>query len=156
MTPKGTKESCQCDKCKAACLRKPGWFLPGEAEKVAKHLKISLEELFKTKLAIDWWKTSPSIFVLSPAVISGTTGDEFPANPNGACIFFKDGLCEIHPVKPYECQIMNHDIPAGDDHKLIAEAWKAHQSQIEDLLGRKPISKGWSIFDHLFEEVTPW
>lgn len=50
----GTKDSCKCESCQAACRQKPGWFLPGEAERVAEYLGISLEDLFRTKLAVDW------------------------------------------------------------------------------------------------------
>lgn len=141
---KGTQQSCTCEECKAACQYKPGWFLPGEAEKVAKYLGMSLEKLFKTRLAVDWWEGNPDIFVLSPKIIGEKAGTEFPANPEGTCTFFKNGLCTIHPVKPFECHKMIHgekDEIISKRHKEIAEAWKLHQDQIKKLLGRNPESK---------------
>lgn len=145
----GTKESCQCNKCKAACLRKPGWFLPGEIERVVEYLGISLEDLFKTKLAVDWWVGFPNIFVLSPAIIGENAGEEFPTNPLGVCLFFKDGLCKIHPVKPFECQNMIHSEQSRNMHELVGKAWEPHQNQIEDLLGREPKAKEYSVFESL-------
>jgi Fe-S-cluster containining protein len=153
--PLGTKESCKCDKCKAACIRKPGWFLPGEAEKAAEYLGISLDELFRTKLAVDWWQGTPNIFVLSPAIIGERRGVEFPASPLGPCVFFKNELCEIHPVKPYECRDMLHNNPEGNKHELTGKAWGPYQNQIEELLGRKPEAKKYSFFDYLDDMPKP-
>lgn len=66
------------------------------------------------------------------------TGDMFPFYPCGKCIFFTDGMCEIHPVKPFECADLFHD--SGTVHKTVADAWneRIHQNQIESLLGSKP------------------
>ena len=137
---KGTKDSCFCDNCQAACRHKPGWFLPGEVERVAEYLEISLPELFQTKIAVDWWVEEHDIFVLLPALDNEEAGEEFPADPRGICIFFKDGLCEIHPVKPFECREMIHDQLNQGRHKQVADAWRSHQNQIIELLGREPIS----------------
>lgn len=143
----GNKQSCFCEECKAACRYKPGWFLPGEAEEVAAHLKISLEELFETKLAVDWWigTSEPDTFLLSPTVVSNGAGTEFPGNPQGTCIFFKEGLCEIHPVKPFECREMIHGEKDNSRHGQVADAWRTHQNQIAELLGREPESSNFGI-----------
>ena len=148
MTKKGTKESCICNQCKSDCRFKPGWFLPDEAEKVANHLGITIEELFNTKLMVDWWEDYPEdIFLLSPAIINEDAGQEFTANPRGQCIFYKKGLCEIHPVKPFECKEALHNISAPTNtHQNVSNEWKTNQHQIENLLGRSPIAKechGW-------------
>jgi len=143
---KGNKDSCSCKKCKHACQHKPGWFLPGEAEKVAIFLKMSLEELFNKKLSVDWWESNDDIFLLAPVLIGKTPGAEYPSDPCGVCIFYKKGLCEIHPVKPYECHDMFHDNESGDIHERVALAWKDHQDQLVNLLGRQPVSKDNSLF----------
>lgn len=143
----GTKKSCFCEQCKSACNFKPGWFLPGEAEQVSIYLKISLEDLFKTRLAVDWWVSGSDIFVLSPAIINGDVGEEFPSNPRGICIFFKQDLCEIHPVKPFECREMVHDEKLNKRHKGVANTWIPYQHQIVELPGRKPKSKSFTLFD---------
>lgn len=136
----GTKDSCQCDSCKRACENKPGWFLPGEAEKAAKHLGIPLTEFFKTKLAVDWWDGSDLIFLLAPALVGEPSGSEYPGNRRGTCIFYKKGKCEIHAVKPFECREYIHDEPTNGRHQSVADAWKVHQAQIRKLLKHEPRS----------------
>ena len=148
---KGTKQSCYCVACKKACQHKPGWFLPGEAERVADYLKLSLKELFKTKLLVDWWADDPDIFLLSPAIVGKDAGVEFSTDPRGTCVFFKNGLCAIHNVKPAECTEMIHGQKADETlarHEQIGKLWQPHQDQIKRLLGRKPKSGGaFSVFD---------
>ena len=140
---------CQCDECKLACDHCPGWFMPGEAEKAAEFMKMSLKEFFDTYLAVNWWCDDEEIFVLAPALRIGVPGCMYPADPRGSCVFFNDGLCDIHPVKPFECVDMMCD---GFDHmpthEKIAMEWKNHQSQIETLLGHKP--KATSFFEYIF------
>jgi len=145
-----TKDSCSCDVCKSFCKNRVGWFLPGEPEKVAEFLEITLKELFNKKLGVDWWVADENIFVIAPAIKSMSPGNEFPANPSGCCIFFnKKGLCDIHPVKPFECKKAFHNKSDGCNniHKDIAKAWENHQKQIIRLLEREPIAKEFSIFD---------
>ena len=86
----GNRVSCTCNSCKAACQKKPGWFLHGEAEKVAEHLKISLQKLFNDYLAVDWYcdDKGNDYFPLSPAVVGNETGAMFPYKPSGTCVFF--------------------------------------------------------------------
>ena len=137
---KGTKQSCFCAECKLGCRHKPGWFLPNEVELVAVYLGVSLKDLFKNKLAVDWWVGEPDIFLLSPSVASESPGIEFSANPLGKCVFFKEDLCEIHPVKPCECREMIHSEENNSLHGQVADAWRSHQNQIVKLLGRTPES----------------
>lgn len=138
-----SKIECSCESCKGACRTKPGWFKPGEAEKTAELLEISLKELFDTKLGIDWWEDEPDIFLLSPAVVGMQPGKEYSGNPRGRCVFFTDdGLCEVHAAKPFECAELNCKTDDRDvthaRHEAVAKAWKDHQDQIVDLLGRQP------------------
>lgn len=137
----GQKFECTCDSCKAACSRKPGWFLPKEVEKAAKHMELSLQEFFNQYLGVDWWVRDSPIFILAPALIGEDPGTEYPGDPQGKCVFFNaEELCNIHPVKPYECaQLTCHEDKSSDRHEKVAMAWKDHQPQIIKLLGRKPI-----------------
>lgn len=147
--PGCSAESGTCDRCRSACDRKPGWFLPGEAEKTAGYLGVSLDELFREYLAVDWWAGAYPVFLLSPAVRGNKTGQEFPGDPTGSCVFFEDGRCRIHPVKPHECAVSWCGGCPPDTHYLTAEAWEGHQGQIRDLLGREPQDEpfdGWAGF----------
>lgn len=131
---------CSCSLCVKACKQKPGWFAPGEAEKVAEFLHVPLKDLFKKKLMVDWFEADQNIFILSPAVTHGSPGTEFPGDPRGRCVFLsKDDKCEIHEVKPIECRsyLHSHDTTR---HKEVAEMWNNEegQNQIKSLLGRDP------------------
>jgi len=134
------KFECTCDHCKKACTYKPGWFMPGEAEIAAKHMGLTMQEFFDQYLGVDWWTDNDDIFVLAPALVGEETGSEYPGDPKGRCVFFNsDGLCDIHPVKPYECvKLICDDKETAKRHEKVAMAWKLHQNQIKDLLGREP------------------
>lgn len=151
------REDCTCVTCSNACTYKPGWFLPGEAERVADHLGLSLDEVFRTKLAVDYGEGDEPIFVLSPATVNNEPGEEFPYDPRGRCVFFgDDGHCQIHAVKPHECRAYIHTQSKDDvdvRHKAIAQAWTDHQAQIAELLGREPIAEegeGFGLFGGLW------
>ena len=140
---------CSCKTCQNACAYKPGWFLPGEIEKVAEYLNKPLKEVFDEYLAVDWYQDVPKdIFVIAPA-IPGTKGGIYTADPRGKCTFYKEGKCSIHPVKPFECREYHHgedSVSISDRHSEVAEEWKDNQQQVEDLLGIKPYTKeyyGW-------------
>lgn len=135
---------CKCDKCRQACTIKPGWFKPGEVEQTAAHLGMTVEELFRTKLMVDWWgqgvEMDHNIYVLSPAMVGETPGDMAPFAPHGTCVFYKNGLCEIHAVKPYECRVSDHTTPTTKSaHLKTAQTWDTpeHTAQITKLLGHE-------------------
>jgi Fe-S-cluster containining protein len=125
--------SCTCSKCQALCAHKPGWFKPGEAEKVANFLGITLQELFNSHLMPDSWELPDgSIQTLSPAIKGQEPGEYMEGSALGECVFFKDGLCSIHAVKPYECRSAGHT-PIPSMHRAVAISWIQHQDQIEAL-----------------------
>ncbi len=146
------KSSGVCGTCRAACDHKPGWFKPGEAEAVAQYLNVPLADLFKDKLAVDWWVgdgyDGGDIFVLSPVVVGETAGKEFPGDPVGKCVFFQQGRCSIHPVKPYECAqaVPCRGSKQPNFHQKAADSWNTEtgQSQIRELLGREPETSDFS------------
>lgn len=150
------QKSCECVTCQGACLRKPGWFLPGEAEKAAEFLKMHIKEFFEKYLAIDWWNGSEygkETFVIAPALAGQPTGEEYPINPTGACIFYKNKQCQIHGAKPFECQMFWHGETATSHgrnrHKEVADAWKGHKHEIIQILGRGPVAPEPTVFDML-------
>jgi Fe-S-cluster containining protein len=144
-----TIESGTCTHCRSACSHKPGWFNPGEVEKVAEYLGISVQELFDTKLQVDWWQgdgVADEVFILSPAVFGGAAGDMFDANPRGTCVFFENERCTIHEVKPHECRQVVACQPRDPElHPSFAHSWKDHQDQIQELLGREPVAAEYGL-----------
>jgi Fe-S-cluster containining protein len=160
-------EDCTCPDCQSACQSKPGWFLPGEAEGAAALLGVSLAELFRTKLAVDWWEagdgTDDDVFVVAPALVGHPAGEEYPGDPRGRCVFYVKGRCQIHAAKPHECAMAHHDVPPTGEvrarHRRVAMAWRDRQPQVAELLGREPEAAGYGSFAGLlgsiFGEVEP-
>jgi hypothetical protein len=147
MMAEGTKESCQCDACRALCRHKPGWFLPGQIEPLAAAMGITVKDLFDRYLAVDWWEENdrlPLTFLLSPAVKGNPTGEEFPYDATGTCVFYgDDGRCAVHDLgKPHECALALHDEEPCDRHLETARAWADHQGAVRDLVGREPVASG--------------
>jgi len=138
---------CNCGVCKSFCRQRPGWFMPGEAERAAEYLGMTVKAFFNKYLCVDWWcnedgSEDDNIFLPVPANATTQPGIEYPYSPRGKCVFFKEGMCEIHAVKPYECAECIHsdtDAIAQERHKSIAMAWSDHQQEIEKLLGRPPV-----------------
>lgn len=155
MTPLPTIDNaCQCNTCKSACERRPGWFMPGEAEKAAELLGMTKKEFFDKYLGIDWWEGSDPIFLLAPATHRSRPGQEYPSNPRGACVLFKDGLCSIHAAKPHECRIWSCKTPVEEgEHEQVAMAWRDHQAEIVELLGREPMTKEYTAIDDIIQTL---
>jgi len=118
---------CSCKKCVGYCQKRPGWFLPGEAEKVAEYLKISMKELYEKYLVIDYWVSDKDIDILSPGSKEehgrrASFGFAFSSR----CIFLTEPNhnCAIHLVKPFECLVAHHNVKNDGIHKWIAMQWK--------------------------------
>lgn len=151
-----TAQSGTCPTCVSACTRRPGWFLPGEAERAADLLGMSLAELFRQRLTADFWYEDAQIatttFVLSPLVGGQKPGTETTLNGfRGRCTFLTDdNRCEIHAAKPFECAqwycgMTKEELPV--QHVDVARAWTDHQSQIAELLGHDPEPPPVTLFD---------
>ena len=130
--------SCQCPTCVSACRSRPGWFLPGEAEKAAELKGMAFVDFFKRYLGIDWWEGTENVLLLAPAICEMLPGTRYPEDPRGACVFLVDGKCDIHEAKPFECRSYVHtdNLAAGmDRRRTIVDAWRAeqHQKQCRDL-----------------------
>lgn len=155
------KTECSCASCQRACQKTPGWFRPGEAERAAKHLGLSLPVFFRRYLGVQWWEAATPVFVLAPAITSMSPGEEYPGSPIGTCVFFKGGRCEIHAVKPYDCSHGNPCEMSSPEHarelrrarRITVARWRAQQAQIRSLLGRKPKTSPFSYLDHLFSSM---
>ncbi len=108
--------SCDCERCRAACLNSPGWFTPDQIAPLARHLGLTVEETFTRHLAVGVTRMAdgtlrhgvmPHKFRDGKKPGSVWTLAEL-ARP-GRCIFFDRGSCGIYPVRPYECARMIHD-----------------------------------------------
>ena len=128
----GDKKSCQCEECKMACKNKPGWFMPNQIPKLLKFFNVKkISELWKHGFAIDWWEGEPTTYILAPNII-GNENKKYPEDPHGECVFFVNGKCKIHDVKPFECKEYFHsDTFASDRHEFIAQKWGERPELLE-------------------------
>ena len=134
---------CSCEVCTSACSYNPGWFLPGEVERLAEFLECSVQEVFDVFLCANYWiEDEGQTYVLAPL----TTEDQHRAggkasfSKRGDCIFLHEGLCQIHEVKPHECAWFDHrrsTSESANKHEFIKEMWKNQQDQIKQLLNGK-------------------
>ena len=144
-------EACSCKDCLSACQTDPGRFLPGEVERLALHLGVNSEELFKQFLILKRlvhrdkviWVPAPAKkkaqrFVTKP----GHRAREYHELEKGTCVFLTtEGLCSIHAVKPYECRAYmgcRHTFQGRPYKSSQVEAyfyshWKGHQDELPDL-----------------------
>lgn len=150
------EKGCTCKTCVNACSQKPGWFTPEQIKKAAEYIKITEKEFFDKYLLIDWFQSHEKndfedVFVLSPSIVGESSGNMFPGNPRGTCVFFnKDKLCDIHEVKPFECsELKCSDTDVSERHKKTAGTWIDHQKYIEKLYGDTPYAEQTSILDSM-------
>ena len=107
------KQGCSCKKCQECCTREPGWFIPEEIPIAAKYINLS-ERDFIDKYCEE--HNEDGILAISPKQKPNKT----------VCIFLDDdNLCQIHPVKPYECR------------KVFACKSQARHKRIRELIKRK-------------------
>ncbi len=132
---------CTCAKCVECCERRPGWFKPGEAERAAALLNMSLQEFFDQYLVIDYWAQSKENILLLMPRQKGYRRKRLSfscALRTAECIFLEQGLCKIHEAKPFECKATMgcvKDVEVTGWHEDAAMAWNnpEAQQQIKDL-----------------------
>lgn len=100
------KEGCDCQKCRECCRREAGWFLPDEIGFAAVYLGLTEKEFTEKYLEEH---EQDGVLTLAPRMTKS------------GCIFLKNGLCSIHPVKPYECRKVYGCQPERR-HKRIRES----------------------------------
>lgn len=107
--------SCDCADCRAACTNSPGWFTPDEVLRLARHLDLSVEECFRKHLAVGVTQMSDGSQrhgVMPHKLRDGKKPGSVWTLPElavpGRCVFFDQGRCTIHPVRPWECARMIH------------------------------------------------
>lgn len=124
--------ACDCEDCRAACLNSPGWFVPDQVPRLARHLGLTLEETFRRYLAIGVTRLPDGTLrqgVMPHKLRDGKRpGSRWTlaelAQP-GRCVFYDHGKCSIHPVRPYECARMRHDKVDAAVHlrRLLLPRW---------------------------------
>jgi len=78
--------------------------------------------------------------VLSPAYKHIEPGDNAPYDIGGECVFYQHGLCEIYPVRPYECTKYYHNNSIQENIDVLIEvvdSWVENQDRIFSLRDHK-------------------
>ncbi|HYM03785.1 MAG TPA: hypothetical protein VET85_12620 [Stellaceae bacterium] len=138
---------CTCDRCQKFCRTKPGWFAPAQIAPLAAALGLTVEGLFRRYLTIDTVLVGdgdePSaIYVLAPAMAESGAGELADPTAKGTCVWFKDGRCAIHTVKPTECALQDHTTTPQVSNlrrAAIAKQWQPVGALVQDLYG-KPLA----------------
>lgn len=138
-----TPRDCVCEKCVEACHRHPGWFLPGEAEKVAEFLGMEFTEFEKRFLIKDHASNqaaSDAPYVYSPRKPEVDKPDEtirsaWRQGCHGDCVFLKEDRCSIHPVKPFECRKV---FACDNNDRFIRDQIETKWIEVGAPLGMRP------------------
>src|SRR5437867_3143442 len=99
------------------CENNPGWFAPGEMEKAAEWMGLGPDEFFNKYIVLNNIQLEnepgrPVVEALVPTKVdekgaplegAGRRSSRVYQYMKGACVFFKDRRCSIHPVRPMEC-----------------------------------------------------
>lgn len=126
---------CTCEECIGACMSSPGWFKPGEAEKAAEYMGMSILEFFREYLIVDYWVSSPDILTLAPVKENSPerggrlASFEYAFGP-GRCVFLdENSRCRIHAAKPWECKTAMLCQERPNLRSQISEAWNTPDHQ---------------------------
>lgn len=152
----GLEMDCECNICQDACKQRPGRFAPGEVAKAANAVGMTPKAFFDAFLGVDWYhgeaKNGESTFMLAPATDNSTPGCEYPFDPRGQCVFYRDGKCSIHATKPAECRFYDHEKSPQEMREFmdrLVQAWIVAKDEIVQLLGREPVQVEPSVLDKL-------
>ncbi len=138
--------SCDCPACRAACLNSPGWFMPNQIAPLANHLGLSVEELFRRKLAVGVTQLpgGGKVHGVMPHKLRdgkkpGSVWTLTELAQPGRCVFFDRGKCAIYRYRPYECARMMHDRPREAvklRHRIVPRWTAAALRPFGELVGR--------------------
>lgn len=135
---------CQCEICKGYCEHRPGRYAPGEMEKTAAALGLTLQAFFDEHIEVDFWegydmtpdKSYTTVLYPIPKRTNSTSNLITGWEMFGTCHFFLEGKCSIHSTKPQECRKADHTKTLHINHKRITQLWNRpqHQQQLSELL----------------------
>ncbi len=106
---------CTCPVCQRTCW-KGGMFAPGEAARAAQHMGLGEVDFVSRYLEpVPWTLPDRVVSVLHPKSMPFTWPNDGSAawTPGEACVFFVEGRCAIHAVKPRECAEYSHTDPVA-------------------------------------------
>jgi len=110
------RTTCACEGCRKCCKVQPGPLIPGDLQRIAEFLKLSVEEARKFFVA------SPGALVKQHGEVR-RIGTITPKMRHSRCVFLdKNERCKIHPVAPAGCAYF-------DTHMSREQAQNEHKTQ---------------------------
>ncbi len=139
--------SCDCAACRAACINSPGWFMPNQIAPLADHLGLSVEDLFRKKLAVGVTQMpdGKQVHGIMPHKLRdgkkpGSVWTLIELAEAGRCVFFDRGRCTIYKYRPFECARMMHNRPKDSvklRHRIVPRWTSVALRVFGELVGRK-------------------
>lgn len=124
------RTECACSDCALNCKHLPGYLVPADVERIARHLEYRNLGYF----AFDNLLASPGATVMNveghvfqiPTLVPQRKAD-------GSCVFLDaNDRCTIHPVSPYGCSFFDAHQPDGEANRRsgrglqeVAREWTA-------------------------------
>jgi len=135
--------ACTCAGCQQACAYRPGFFRREQIEPLAAALGLTVPELVRKHLQIDFWAGPETdheeTMMLVPRLKGQRGGTQIGKDPRGVCHWLIAGRCAIHTLgKPAECVALQHNKDGGYlpvDRGGIAATWREHEEFIEAVAG---------------------
>lgn len=119
------RTTCACDDCVRCCKEQPGPLVPGDMERIAAHLGVSMAE------AKGHFWSSPGALVMDTA-----TGRQFrvrtitPRAVRGRCVFLgDDDRCRVHPVAPAGCAYFDTHMQSVEAHRRAVAVVRLQQDE---------------------------
>src|SRR5262252_116362 len=111
---------CACETCRKCCKRQPGALIPGDLERIARHMQITPEEAKKY-----FWASPGSLVRDTSTGRVHRIGTVTPQTRKGRCVFLDDHeRCTIHAVAPFGCAYF--DTHMGHRAAHPRSVWLAH------------------------------
>ena len=104
-TPPFSRTTCACRTCVQSCYRQPGPLAPGDLERIAEYLGLTIEEAKK-----HFWASPGGMMMVNNRV--HRVGTVTPKRRRGKCVFLDDDdRCRIHPVATAGCALFDTHMP---------------------------------------------
>lgn len=120
--------TCGCEVCRVGCKTMPGNLAVGDFERIAEHLGKTDGES-ATELLLDNFVVSDGA-VVGVDTPQGYKYVQLPLitprqQPNGHCVFLREGQCSIHAVSPFGCSHFDCEQPIEEadrrSHDCLSE-----------------------------------
>lgn len=117
------RTTCNCAACQVGCRTMPGMLGAGDLDRIADHLGADRDELMLSSFVAG---TGAKVIAVprsgSPVLVEIPTITP-KQREDGSCVFLQaDGLCQIHPVSPYGCRMVDAHMDRAEGDRRVKQA----------------------------------